>query len=164
MSETKPGYDVAVEDGGLNWEKAGPLFDRYCVGLSGRIDRRWADCYQKITVAMPTYSRFRLEPGTASVTFTCRSTDGPVEVMGVLKRLEDLLQKVNREATAELATKPPETPIRPTTTVSAGGGGQPQGRVSGLAAGLMTLGVTLGFAFPGPSGTSSSSPCCPRTP
>ena len=106
--ESKTAYDVAVEEGGLNWEKAGPLFDRYAVNLIGRMDRRWVDCYQKITVTTPSYSRFRLEPGASTVTFTCRSTDGPVEVMAVLKRLEELLQRVNREADAELAARPVE--------------------------------------------------------
>jgi hypothetical protein len=106
--ESKTVYDVAVEEGGLNWEKAGPLFDRYAVNLSGQLDRRWADCYQKITVSTPSYSRFRLDPGAGNVTFTCRSTDGPVEVMAVLKRLEELLMRVNREAAAELAARPVE--------------------------------------------------------
>jgi len=123
--EAKTVYDVAVEEGGLNWEQAGPLFDRYAVSLSGRIDRRWVDCYQRITVNAPSYSRFRLEPGAASVTFTCRSTDGPVEVMAVLKRLEELLARVNREAAAELSARPVETVAgRPTPSGAekAGGG------------------------------------------
>ena len=106
--ESKVSYDVAVEGGGLNWEKAGPLFDRYAVNLIGQFDRRWVDCYQKITVNTPSYSRFRLDPGTATVTFTCRSTDGPVEVTSVLKRLEELLNRVNREAASELAARPGE--------------------------------------------------------
>lgn len=108
MTDTAPSYDVALEQAGLNWEKAGPLFDRYAVTLVGNLDRRWAECYQRITVNTPSYSRFRLEPGASSVTFTCRSTDGPVEVMGVLKRLEELLQRVNRESTAEAAARPPQ--------------------------------------------------------
>ena len=114
--ESKPVYDVTVDEAGLNWEKAGPLFDRYAVGLAGCIDRTWAECYQRITVSAPGYTRFRLEAAASSVTFTCRSSDGPVEVMKVLKRLEDLLLRVNREATAEAAGRPPETNMaaRPT--------------------------------------------------
>jgi hypothetical protein len=135
--DSKNEYDVAVEEGGLNWEKAGPLFDRYAVGLSGRIDRRWVDCYQKITVNTPSFSRFRLEPGAATVTFTCRSTDGPVEVMGVMKRLEDLLARVNREATAQLASRSgPDVPADPpTASPSDGGGGK---RPSSFAAGFLS--------------------------
>ena len=30
--DTRPVYDVAVDEAGLNWEQAGPLFDRYAVG------------------------------------------------------------------------------------------------------------------------------------
>lgn len=127
--ESKTAYDVAVEEGGLNWEKAGPLFDRYAVNLIGRMDRRWVDCYQKITVTTPSYSRFRLEPGASTVTFTCRSTDGPVEVMAVLKRLEELLQRVNREADAELAARPvegiPAARQTPSGDRPAGGGKRP---------------------------------------
>jgi hypothetical protein len=128
--ESRTAYDVAVEEGGLNWEKAGPLFDRYAVNLNGRIDRRWVDCYQKITVNTPSYSRFRLEPGASTVTFTCRSTDGPVEVMSVLKRLEELLKRVNREADADLASRPVEGLAAARQAVSgadkpAGGGNRP---------------------------------------
>ncbi len=104
--ESKVVYDVVVDEAGLNWEQAGPLFDRYAVNLTGRLDRRWADCYQRITVSSPSFSRFRLDPGASTVTFTCRSSDGPVEVMGVLKRLQDLLTRVNNEAGSEAAARP----------------------------------------------------------
>jgi hypothetical protein len=110
--ETKPVYDVTVDEAGLNWEQAGPLFDRYAVDLTGRIDRRWADCYQRITVSAPAFSRFHLDPGASSVTFTCRSSDGPVEVMGVLRRLEELLVRVNREASAEANVRPVGTSVQ----------------------------------------------------
>jgi hypothetical protein len=109
--ETKSVYDVTVDEAGLNWEQAGPLFDRYAVNLTGRIDRRWVDCYQRITVSAPAFSRFHLDPGTSSVTFTCRSSDGPVEVMAVLKRLEDLLTRVNRESSAEADVRPTGTSV-----------------------------------------------------
>jgi hypothetical protein len=44
----------------------------------------------------------------ASVSFTCRATDGPVEVMTVLKILEGLLERVNREASFAAARLPAE--------------------------------------------------------
>jgi hypothetical protein len=57
------------------------------------------------------YARFRLDPGTSEVSFTARSTDGPVEVMGVLKKLEALVEHVNREAIrVATAPAPQETP------------------------------------------------------
>jgi hypothetical protein len=135
--ETKPVYDVTVDEAGLNWEQAGPLFDRYAVNLAGRLDRRWVDCYQRITVSAPAFSRFHLDPGASIVTFTCRSSDGPVEVMGVLKRLEDLLTRVNRESTAEADIRPSGTSVgdRPTSVPAPG---KSPARSSSIAAGLLS--------------------------
>ncbi|MGH9399371.1 MAG: hypothetical protein ACRD00_03320 [Thermoanaerobaculia bacterium] len=123
--DMKPLCDVAVDETGLKWEQTGPLFDRYAVGLTGRIDQHWLDCYKRITVSAPTFTRFRLEPAASSVTFTCRSSDGPVEVMGVLKRLEELLLRVNQEVTAEAAARPSETNVaaRPTAAPADGQAG-----------------------------------------
>jgi hypothetical protein len=129
--EAKSSYDVAVEEGGLNWEQAGPLFDRYAVALQGAIDRRWVDCYQRITVNSPSFSRFRLEAAAGSVTFTCRSTDGPVEVMAVLGRLEGLLQQVNRAAATEAAARPNQVNV--------------EGRSAGTAQGKPTAGIAAGL-------------------
>jgi hypothetical protein len=90
-------YDVCLPESGLDWERIGPLFDRYSIKLLGTIDEDWTEIYQRITTEKPTLSRFRLNTDTGSVSFTCRATDGPVEVMTVLKILEKLLDQVNRE-------------------------------------------------------------------
>jgi hypothetical protein len=95
------GYDVSVEQAGLEWEPVGPLFERYKVGLAGVIDRRWVACYMRIAGDATAYTRFRLDPATSSVSFTCRKTDGPAQVMAVLGKLEELVALVNREATEE---------------------------------------------------------------
>ena len=97
-------YDVTVESVGMTWEHAGPLFDRYSVNLVGRIDRRWAACYANLGAA-EEYARFRLDPGASVVSFTCRSTDGPVQVMTVIKKLETLVEAVNKKAAQDLATE-----------------------------------------------------------
>ena len=97
-------YDVTVESVGMSWEHAGPLFDRYSVNLIGRLDRRWAACYNSLG-ATEEYARFRLDPGAANVSFTCRSTDGPVQVMKVLKKLEALVEAVNRKAGQDVASE-----------------------------------------------------------
>ncbi|MGH9366842.1 MAG: hypothetical protein ACRD3M_04110 [Thermoanaerobaculia bacterium] len=133
--DTKTVCDVAVDETGLKWEQAGPLFDRYSVGLTGHLDRHWVDCYKRITVSAPVFTRFRLEPGASSVTFTCRSSDGPVEVMAVLKRLEELLLRVNGEATTEVAARPSETNVgaRPTAVPADGQAGT---RPASIAEGL----------------------------
>jgi hypothetical protein len=97
-------YDVTVDSVGMSWEPAGPLFERYTVDLTGRIDRRWVAAYTRLS-ATAEYSRFRLEPGASNVSFTTRSTDGPVQVMGVIKKLEALVQSVNRAANNEVVSE-----------------------------------------------------------
>jgi len=98
--DTATTYDVTLDQAGINWEQAGPLFERYAVGLVGRLDRRWVECYTALTKERPNFARFRLEPAASQVSFTCRATDGPAEVMGVLKRLEEMIVNVNANATA----------------------------------------------------------------
>lgn len=98
MGKTRPPYEVAVKEGRLDWGPAGPLFDRYGVILTGEVDRRWVRCYQRIAANSSEDSRFQLDSAVPSVTFTCRSTDGPATVMGVLKSLEALLKRVNLAA------------------------------------------------------------------
>lgn len=97
-------YDVGLPEAGLSWEKVGPLFERYSVNLVGRLDEHWASCYTRIAATSPTFSRFRLDSAGAAVSFMCRATDGPVEVMSVLRILEGFLEKVNREASFAAAS------------------------------------------------------------
>src|SRR5437762_6535743 len=91
-------YDVSLPESGLDWQRVGPLFERYSIKLVGTVDDNWAEAYQSIAAAMPSLSRFRLDMASGSISFTCRTTDGPVEVMTVLKILEGFLEQVNREA------------------------------------------------------------------
>ena len=137
-----PHYDVTLDQSGMDWQKAGPLFERYVVTLVGPVDRRWVDAYGAIVKERANLSRFRLEAATTSVSFTCRSTDGPAEVMGVLKRLAEMVGLVNEAATAaakaEMAApsnvRPhPSAPKAPPKPAS-----QEQGGVASLAAGLLS--------------------------
>jgi hypothetical protein len=103
-------YDVSLPESGLDWQRVGPLFERYSIKLVGTVDENWADAYQRIAAAMPSLSRFRLDAASGSISFTCRTTDGPVEVMTVLKILEGFLERVNREtcvAAARMEAAPP---------------------------------------------------------
>jgi hypothetical protein len=138
MADAKYQYDVTAEGSELNWEQAGPLFDRYTLTLTGRLDRRWADCYHRIGADSTSLSRFRLEPGAGSITFTCRSSDGPVVVMKVLKQLEELLVQVNRaaEAAARPAAPPAQVATPPRPSVAAQQQAKP-GPAS-IAAGLLS--------------------------
>jgi hypothetical protein len=119
-------YDVVVDAAGLNWEQAGPLFERYAVSLAGRVDRNWVDCYKRLISGSGEYARFHLDPGMSEVSFTTRSTDGPIQVMSVLKKLETLVESVNQEATRVAAAPAPRE--TPSEAVKA--------RISGLAAKL----------------------------
>ena len=91
-------YDVGLPESGLDWKRAGPLFERYSIKLVGTVDENWAEAYQTIAATTPSLSRFRLDAAARSISFTCRTTDGPVEVMTVLKILEGFLEQANREA------------------------------------------------------------------
>ena len=110
-----PVYEVTLETGGLGFEKAGPLFERYAVNLTGQVDRRWVESYAKLTKERPNLARFRLEPGASVVTFTCRATDGPAEVQGVLERLREMIGVVNQAATASAAAEA-DSAKRPTAS------------------------------------------------
>lgn len=101
-------YDIGLPEAGLHWEKMGPLFERYSVALVGSADLRWAETYALVASA-PGLGRFRLATDHASVSFTCRAADGPVEVMAVLKILEGMIERVNREASLAAAGPPAVT-------------------------------------------------------
>lgn len=101
-------YDVGLPEAGLGWEKDGPLFERYSVKLVGRLDQRWAESYAGVVATSPGLVRFQLDADAALVSFTCSATDGPVEVMTVLKTLEGLLDRVNRAASLAAARFPTE--------------------------------------------------------
>jgi hypothetical protein len=102
--DEKVAYDVTVDSAGLNWQQAGPLFSRYTLNLAGVIDRTWVDCYNRLA-ASAEYARFRLDPSMSTVSFTTRSTDGPSQVMGVVRKLEALVLSVNQEANREMASE-----------------------------------------------------------
>jgi hypothetical protein len=100
-------YDVSLPEAGLDWQRVGPLFERYSIRLLGTVDEHWADCYEQIAATTPSLSRFRLETASGTISFTCRATDGPVQVMTVLKILEGFLERVNREACMAAARSEP---------------------------------------------------------
>jgi hypothetical protein len=102
-------YAIAIEEVALDWESLGPQFDRYSVRLTGTLDRLWVDCFKQATDEDRALARFELDPWARSVTFTCRTGDGPEEVMEVLGRLQRLVDTVNREASLA-ASRPSHAP------------------------------------------------------
>jgi hypothetical protein len=134
-----PVYDISIETGEMGFEKAGPLFERYAVSIVGTLDRRWVECYTKLTKEKPNLSRFRLEAGAGTITFMCRATDGPAEVQGVLERLREMIRLVNETATAAAraeaeAAKP--AAARPTARAEESGVARLASMTSGLFARL----------------------------
>jgi len=124
-------YNVTVDEAGMDWQKAGPLFERYCVKLVGQVDRRWVDSYTQLTKERPNLARYRLEPATTSVSFTCRSTDGPAEVMGVLHRLQEMVQVVNQAALAAARAEQEASKVKQHPAAKT-----PVGTAANLASGL----------------------------
>ena len=121
-SEATPTYEVMLPEAGLGWEKDGPLFERYSVTLIGHFDEHWIKVYQSVVASSPNLTRFRFDPATGAVSFTCRATDGPVEVMGVLGILAKMIERVNRAASLGVAGSisgtgpgriPPARPVVP---------------------------------------------------
>ena len=112
-------YDVSLPESGLDWQRVGPLFERYSIRLVGTVDENWAEAYQNIAATTPSLSRFRLDTASGSISFTCRTTDGPVEVMTVLRILEGLLERVNREACMAAARNEPAAPRRSASSSAA---------------------------------------------
>ncbi|HEY7575382.1 MAG TPA: hypothetical protein VIB08_09490 [Thermoanaerobaculia bacterium] len=131
--DTATVYDVTLDQAGMDWQKAGPLFERYAIGLVGRIDRRWADSYARLVKDRPNLARFRLEPGALQVSFTCRATDGPAEVMGVLKRLEEMIELVNQMAMTAAKAEVEQAQMRTRGPVAA----EPAHGALAVAAGLL---------------------------
>jgi hypothetical protein len=111
-------YDVSLPESGLDWQRVGPLFERYSIKLLGTVDENWVEAYQTIAATTPSLSRFRLDTASGAISFTCRTTDGPVEVMTVLKILEGHLERVNREACLAAARIEP-APSRRSASASA---------------------------------------------
>jgi hypothetical protein len=68
----------------------------YTVELSGRPDPGWIDAYRIAQAESTGYRRFRLDPANRTISFVCRSVEGPTQVFEVLERLEALLAVVNR--------------------------------------------------------------------
>jgi hypothetical protein len=68
---------------------------RYTIALKGFVDDRWAEAYRLSQADSPAYQRFRLNPATASIGFTCREVDGAVHVLDMLETLDELLNAAN---------------------------------------------------------------------
>jgi hypothetical protein len=73
----------------------------YSVTLTGRLDNSWADAFRQFRIDADSFIRFSLDPTTQIVSFRCRSTDRPTEIISVLlETLDNLVDLTNRVASA----------------------------------------------------------------
>jgi hypothetical protein len=87
---------VTVDPTTLRAQSAGEGAKRYEVRLSGEPDARWTETYRQVLAESTAFRRFRLDPETCTISFSCRTIDGPADVMEVLERLEALVALVNQ--------------------------------------------------------------------
>jgi hypothetical protein len=99
MSGVPGGQQVSEDHSTLRGQPEGSE-TRYTIGLKGSVDDRWAEAFRLTQAESPVFLRFRLDRGSSSIGFSCRTVDGAVLVFDVLERLEALLKAVNRRAEA----------------------------------------------------------------
>ena len=68
----------------------------YTISLEGSIDERWIEACRRALSESAAYRRFRFDPASATVLFSCRTADVPALVFESLERLERLIADVNR--------------------------------------------------------------------
>lgn len=100
-------YDVSVDEQDRRVELAGPLFERHSIGLLGRIDHLWVECYRRLTGDGSYFSGFHLEPAAARVSFVCRRSNGPsASAAMMMTRLRELAERANEAAALSTPVAP----------------------------------------------------------
>jgi hypothetical protein len=87
---------VRVDHSTLRAETVG-TDTRYTVALTGVVDARWTETYRATQGESTGYRRFRLDPSSRTISFSCRTVDGTAHVFEALDRLEALLSIVNQQ-------------------------------------------------------------------
>ncbi len=91
---------VGVDHSTLRGEAVGTE-TRYSVALTGSVETVWAEAYRILQGDSTTFRKLRLDPSTATVSFTCRGVDGPAQVFEILERLDALVKNVNEQVTGK---------------------------------------------------------------
>lgn len=86
---------VGMDHSTLKAEIAG-TDTRYTIALTGRLDDRWIEACRAAQAESTGFRRFRLDPASRTVFFSCRTVDGTTQVFDALDRLEALLKLVNQ--------------------------------------------------------------------
>jgi hypothetical protein len=90
---------VGVDHSTLKGEPSGTDI-RYSVALIGPLDQVWAEAYRILQADSTAFRRLHLDAASRTVSFTCRTIDGPAQVFDILERLDALIKRVNRQTSA----------------------------------------------------------------
>ena len=104
------GSPMRLDHGTLRGEP-GASHTHYSVALTGEVEERWTQAFRAVCAQSGANRVFVLNPRSATVSFSCRTLEGPTLVFEMLDRLEKLLAVTDRRVAAG-------TPLRTGTTAS----------------------------------------------
>ena len=98
------GSPMRLDHGTLRGEP-GASHTHYSVALTGNVEERWTQAFRAVCSQTGANRVFVLNPRSATVSFSCRTLEGPTLVFEMLDRLEKLLAVADRRlATPALRT------------------------------------------------------------
>ena len=73
---------------------------RYTIGVRGGADERWAEALRALCEQSAAHRPFHFSREGGTISFSCRTLEGPALVFEMLERLEVLLDLVDRRVAA----------------------------------------------------------------
>src|SRR5262245_24162919 len=74
----------------------GASHTHYSIALHGGVDERWTQAFRAVCAQSTANRVFVLNPRSGTISFSCRTLEGPAHVFEMLERLESLLAIVDR--------------------------------------------------------------------
>src|SRR5262245_31679307 len=110
------GSPMRLDHGSLRGEP-GASHTHYSVALTGDVEERWTTAFRAVCAQSGANRVFVLNPRSATVSFSCRTLEGPALVFEMLDRLEKLLAVTDRRIAAPTlrtgATSTASAPLPP---------------------------------------------------
>src|SRR5262245_46850017 len=78
----------------------GASHTHYSIALHGGSGERWAAAFRAVCAESTAHRSFQLNPRSGTVSFSCRTLEGPAQVFEMLERLESLLSQADRRVAA----------------------------------------------------------------
>ena len=97
--QTASGSPMRLDHGTLRGEP-GASHTHYSVALTGDVEERWTQAFRAVCSQSGANRVFVLNPRSATVSFSCRTLEGPTLVFEMLDRLEKLLAVTDRRVAA----------------------------------------------------------------